>query len=256
LGIQIVPNILVIEGQSYEDGKGISREEFYSRLPSMSSLPTTGTASAGAYTGLYERLLQEGAQHIVSIHPPTQLSGILNAASAAAQSFPGRVTVFDTRMLTLGMGFQVVEAAEVAAQGAGVEEVVACLEKVSPRARVLAMLDTLEYIRRSGRVSWARARLGDLLRIKPFIELRDGQVNSLGEVRTRSKGLARLRELLGALGPMRRLAILHTNAEAEARGFLESLAFPLPEPVLIVNVTTVIGAHVGPNGLGFAGIVR
>ena len=118
------------------------------------------------------------------------------------------------------------------------------------------MLDTLEYLRRSGRVSWARASLISLLQIKPFIELRDGVVHRRGEVRTRKKGINRLLEMLRDLYPWERLAILHSNAEVEARQLLEDLHPDMPTQPLIVNVTTIIGTHVGPNGLGFVAVVK
>jgi DegV family protein with EDD domain len=130
------------------------------------------------------------------------------------------------------------------------------LEDVRKRVRVVAMLDTLEYVRRGGRVSWARARLGELLRIKPFIEVRNGLVMSLGQARTRHKGVQRLVELVLNLGSLERLAVLHTNAQDEAAAFLDALSLNLPTPPLTVNITTVVGTHAGPNGLGFAAVVR
>jgi DegV family protein with EDD domain len=250
--IQVVRNTLVIEGRSLEDGRGISRQEFYERLPSYRSLPTTATASSGIYTELYERLLHMGAECIVSIHPASRLSGVVNAATLAAQSFIGRVSVVDSEQASLGLGFQVLEAAAAVRRGITRENLLALLENLRKRARVVAMLDTLDYIRRSGRVSWARARLGDLLHIKPFIELRGGKVLSLGEARTRRKGMERLLEIVRGLGPFQRLAALHTNAEADARQLLAELAPQLTSEPLVVNVTTVIGTHVGPRGLGFA----
>ncbi len=129
------------------------------------------------------------------------------------------------------------------------------IKDVGNRVRLIAMLDTLEYVRRSGRVSWARARLGNLFQIKPFIELRDGVVLSLGESRTRTKGSQRLKEFLYRLGSLERLAILHSNAEQDARQFLAELQLNLPIPPLVINVTTVIGNHVGPNGLGFVAVI-
>ena len=254
--IHVIPNIIVIDGRSLEDGIDISRQEFYIKLASMKSLPTTATAASGAYSEKYEFLLNQGYNHIISIHPPAQLSGIYNAAWIAAQEFEPKVTLLDGKQLSLGMGFQVIEAAKSAQLGEPLEKILSYLEDVRRRIRLFAMLDTLEYIRRSGRVSWARARLGDLLRIKPFLEVRDGQVNSMGEARTYQKGLARLRELLIDLGPLEKLAILHTNAEDQARRFLSSLPEPLPPEPLFVNVNSVIGTHVGPNGIGFTAILR
>jgi len=247
--IQVIPNVIMIQDQSLEDGVDITREEFYERLITTKSV-TTGTASSGKYEETYSRLLEKGYQHIVSIHAASLLSGIFNAASLAARSFGERVTVIDSKQLTLGLGFQVLAAAEEAARGASVDKVLSRIQDVAQRVRLIAMLDTLEYVRRSGRVSWARARMGELLRIKPFIEVKDGKVISLGEARTTQKGIKRLKEMLLALGPIERLAILHTNAEDQARRFLEELPFAPPDPFL-VNVTTVIGTHTGPNGIGF-----
>ncbi len=110
--IQVVPNTIIIDGQSYEDGKGISRQEFYRQLPFMKSFPTTASASSGAYQVTYERLFDQGFTHILSIHASSLLSGIYNAANIAAQHFDGRVDVIDSNQVTLGLGFQVLEAAE------------------------------------------------------------------------------------------------------------------------------------------------
>lgn len=254
--IEVIRNVMVIDGKRFEDGKGLTREEFYDRLPTMKNLPTTGTASSGVYEQLYRRLIQEGAEHILSIHASSKLSGIINATHAAAQAFKGRVHVIDSFSITLGLGFQVLLVAEAIKHGARLEEALALLRSLQPRAKVIAMLDTLEYVRRSGRVSWARARLGNLLRIKPFVEVTEGEVRSLGEVRTRRKGIDRMHELLVEQGPLQRLAILHTNAEGDARQFLASLEMALPASPLVVNITTVVGTHVGPNALGFAAIVK
>jgi DegV family protein with EDD domain len=250
LGIHVVPNIIMIGDETLEDGVDITREEFYTRLVT-SKYVTTGTASPIKYQQVYEKLLGSGFHHIISIHAASLLSGIFNAASLAAQSFAGRITVIDSQQLTLGLGFQVIAAAEQALHGVSPQQILVQLEDVRRRVRVVAMLDTLEYVRRSGRVSWARARMGELLRIKPFIEVQSGQVRSLGEARTAQKGLHRLKDMLVAQGPLERLAILHTNAEGQARQFLSLLPTSPIDP-LIVNVTTVIGTHTGPNGIGFS----
>lgn len=254
LNIQVVPAILVIEGQMMEDGSGISRREFYERLPGMRIPPTTSAPSAGAFLRVYEHLFSQGYEQVVSIHTPAVLSGIFNAARLAAQNFGERVHVLDSGQLSLGMGFQVLAAAEAAAQGATLEQVLACQASARERVRLIAMLDTLEYVRRSGRVSWVRASMGALLNLKPFVELKDSVVLRLGEARTRRKGIERLQEMLRALGPLERLAVLHTNAEADAQQFARVFAPQFAHPLLIVNVTTVIGTHVGPQGLGFAAL--
>jgi len=253
--IQVVPNILIIEGQSIEDNREFSRQDFYARLPEMRSFPTTSTASVGVYQALYEKLFKDGFEEIISIHVAHTLSGIFSTASLAAQAFSDKVHVFDSGQVSLGMGFQVLAVAEAISQGLSKEAVIAHLEDVRKRIHLVAMLDTMEFIRRSGRVSWARARLGNLLHLKPFVEVKEGMVLSLGEVRTRRKGVERLLEIMRGVGPLERLAILHSNAEMDAHNLLESLSPQLSAPPLIVNITTVIGAHVGPNGLGFVSVI-
>jgi DegV family protein with EDD domain len=254
--IHVIQNLVIIEGKSLVDGRDISRQDFYERLPEMKSPPTTSTASSGAYQKIYEKLFSQGASQIISLHASSLLSGIFNAASAAAQAFGDYVKVLDSGQITLGLGYQVLAAAEAIAKGATLETALSVIEDVRQRVRVVAMLDTLEYVRRSGRVSWARARLGNLLRVKPFLEVREGQVFSLGDTRTRRKGIERLRGFLLSLGALERLAVLHTNAEADACQFLDDLGLELADEPFIVNVTTVIGTHVGPNGLGFAAVVK
>jgi DegV family protein with EDD domain len=254
--INVVPNILVIEGKSVEDDEKFSRQKFYEELPNMVTFPTTSTASAGRYQALYQNLLDSGFEQIVSIHVSHHLSGIFNAASTAAQLFAGQVHVVDSLQVTLGLGFQVLEAAQAIADGASLDSVLALLNQIQGRVRLIAMLDTLEYIRRSGRVSWARASLGTLLNLKPFIEVKDGLAISLGEVRTRRKGIARLEKLMQTARPLKRFALLHTNAEDDARQILEAYAPQMATQPLLVNVTTVIGAHVGPNGLGFVALYQ
>ncbi len=254
--IYMVNNYIIIEGKSYEDRKDISREEFYTALPNLKSFPTTATAPSGIYQALYEQLLSQGKEVILSIHVSGRLSGILNAASAAANSFVNRVKVIDSLNVSMGLGFQVLAAAEAARQGASVEAILSLLDELRKRIKLIAMLDTVEYLHRSGRVSWAKARLGELLRIKPFVEVLNGQVLSLGETRTYQKGFTRIVEIIRRISPLEKLAILHTNAEDRAHQLLEEIKDILPTQVLTVNVTSVIGSHVGPNVLGFTAILK
>jgi len=238
------------------DGVDITREEFYRRLPSMRALPTTAAASSGSFQALYRSLLQQGYSKILSIHAPQSLSGIYNAANVAAQAIGSQVRIIDSGLLSLGLGFQVMKAAEGAANHLSLEAIIETIDHLRRRIHLTAMLDTMEFIRRSGRVSWAKARIGELLSIKPFIKLEDGKVLSLGEVRTRQKGIKRLVEMIKNLGPLEQIAILHTNAENDAQLFLENLSLPSQISPIVVNVTTVIGTHVGPNGLGFAAVCQ
>ena len=110
--IHVVPNILIIDGKSIEDDENYSRRDFYLQLPEMASFPTTSTASTGTYQALYDKILGSGYDQVLSIHCSKELSGIFNAASTAANEFPGKVVIVDSRQLSLGLGFQILEAAE------------------------------------------------------------------------------------------------------------------------------------------------
>ena len=252
MGITVVPAILIIDGTSVEDGTGITREEFYTRLPKMQTLPTTATPSIGTFENVYRGLFKKGYKSILSIHVSSMFSGMYNAAKTATQPFNGQVQVMDSRQLSLGLGYQVLEAAEASVIGLTIDAIIKKVEDVRQRVRLVAMLDTLEYVHRSGRVSWTKTRIGTLLNIKPFLEVKEGQVLNLGQVRTRKKGISGLIDLYKRTGEIEKLTILHTNAEGDARDFWSRLKPTIPETPLFVNVTTIVGTHIGPNALGFA----
>jgi DegV family protein with EDD domain len=254
--IEVVPSILIIDGKEYADGIGISREEFYKRLPSLQTQPTTAAPSIGDFSARYESFLTRGYDHVLSIHAAGTLTSILNIARQSASEFPDQVTCVDSASLSLGLGFQVIAAAEAAEMG--LQEALDAVESARKRLHVSAALDTMEYLKRSGRVPTAVAMLGSLLSIKPLIELINGEVNAIGAVRTTSQANERMLKFLLEGGVLERLAILHTGAEPRAKEFLNELmqraSQSVPRDILMVNVTTVIGTHVGPNGLGFAAV--
>jgi fatty acid-binding protein DegV len=242
-GIAVVPAVLVIDGRSYVDGRGISREAFYNRLPGMTTLPTTASPSIGEFVETYRRLLGEGCDHVLSVHAAGKLTTIADVAQMAAADLDGRITVLESGSLSLGL-----------------EAALAAVRSVRGRTRVVAALDTMEYLRRSGRVPATVAALGGLLSIKPVVELSEGDVEPLGAVRTTRQANKRMRDLLLGLGALERLAVLHTNAEGRARWLLDEViragGSQVPREILMVNVTTVIGTHVGPYGLGFAAVTQ
>lgn len=255
--LEVVPCILVIEGKEYvDDEAGITRHEFYRRLPSFRSQPTTAAPSIGDFAARYDSLLRRGCDQILSIHAAGALTSILNVARQAAGDFSGRVTCVDSTSLSLGVGFQVLAAAEAAELG--LQAALAAVEAARRNLRVYAVLDTVEYLRRSGRVPATVAMLGSLLSIKPLIELLNGEVKAIGAVRTTHQANERMFRFLSEQGPLERLAILHTGAEPRAKEFLgkvmERVSQAVPREVLMLNVTTIIGTHLGPNGLGFAAI--
>jgi DegV family protein with EDD domain len=254
--IQIIPTILVINDRSIEDDRQFSRELYYNELPQMANLPTTAAPGIGKFEEVYKMLFDSGYKQVLSIHVAGNLSGVYNAAHAGAQAFEGRVIVVDSEQLSMGLGFQAIAAAESALEGASLQAILQRIATVRQNTHLIAMLDTLEYIRRSGRVSWARAAIGTILRLKPFIKVTDGRVLRLGEARTRKKGIDRLVDMLNEIEKFTRLAILHTNAEQDAFEFRDRLNIPPHVEPILVNITPVIGTHVGPNGLGFVAITE
>lgn len=257
--IEVIPAILVIEGKEYFDGIDISREEFYRRLPGMRRAPTTAAPSPANFAARYQKLLSAGCEHVISVHIAEKLTSIPNFARNAARDFPEKVTVVESGSLTLGSGFQVIAAAEAGEKGLEIDAILEIIRSTRERIRVGAALDTMDYLRRSGRVPAAVTAIGGLLSIKPVVELREGVVKPLSAARTTRHATQALLTFLLSLGPLERLAILHTSAEGRAREFLELLMSSearnrIPREIRIVNVTGLIGTHIGPNGLGFAAV--
>ena len=255
--IHVVPTVLILDGKEYKDGIGISREEFYTRLPSLQTPATTAAPSIGDFLAPYQSLLDSGCDHILSIHVSGKLSGVVNVARRAAQEFPGKITCVDSGSLSMGIGFQVLAAAEAA--DLGVKAALETVELTQQTSKVFAALDTMEYLKRSGRIPGVVANIGGMLSIKPVVELRDGEVKPMAINRTASQADEFIYGKLVEVGEMSRLAILHTNAEARARHLLERLMqektrMSVPRDVLFVNVTAVIGTHLGPNCIGFAAV--
>ena len=255
-GIVVVPAYVNIGGESYLDGIELSRREFYQKLPDYPSPPTTAAPSPGAFTETYNRLAEEGATQILSIHVASTLSGILNAARLGAEATDAvEVTGFDSQQLTMGLGLQAITAAEAAAAGHSVAEIVALLSERVKRTYVMAFLDTLEYLRRSGRVSWAQFGIGTLLRIKPILKVHLGTVEMLERVRTSKRALNRFLEIVTELEPLESMAILHTHAtQEEIEAFRQQIQFLVPNGLtpLAVELTPALGAHLGPGGFGIA----
>lgn len=255
-GIEVIPTILILEGKEYADGLGISRDDFYKQLPSLQTPPTTAAPSIGDFASRYDSLLTRGCDHILSIHAAVQLTTIINSARQAAHDFPDKITIIDSGSLSLGLGFQVIAAAEAA--GNGLQAALDAVVSTRKRLKVYAALDTMENLKRSGRVPAAVTFFGGMLSIKPLIELAEGEVRPIGAVRTTKQGNERILNLLLQGGELERLAILHTGAEPRAKELLNVLmqkaSQSVPRDILMVNVTTIIGTHVGPNGLGFASV--
>lgn len=252
--ITVMPLYINFGKQGYLDGVEITRHEFYNRLPDYNPPPTTATPSIEAFLETYERLANDGAKEILSIHISEKLSATVNVARKAAEQFKSiPVTVLDSMQISLGTGFVVLEAARSIAEGLHLKDILAKLEALHPRVFVFAALDTLEYLKRSGRMNGVIAGIGGALQLKPILKMNQGDPQS-DRVRTRERAIQRLIDLTKDVGPLDKLALVHTNAPQAADQLWERVKslFPeMPQP-LSVNVTPVLGAHLGPNVVGFA----
>lgn len=253
--IHVVPAIIAVEGRSLKDGVDISRHSFYQQLPSMTTQPTTATPSPEQFSRIYKKLFRQGAQTIISIHVAGELSGIFSTACLAAQTFDNNVHVIDSRSLSVGVGYQVLAAAQAAIKKTSLENIFQILSSIHQRIRVIAMLDTLTYIHRSGRVSWTKARIGSFLQIKPFIEIKEGKVINLSNSRTRQRGILQINKIVSSWGPLEKIAILHSNAKTDAIQLSQDIISTQSMAPIIVDITPAIGVHVGPNGLGIAAVL-
>jgi DegV family protein with EDD domain len=251
LDITKIPMYINVGDSGYLDGIDISRKDFYSNLPHYPIHPTTGTPGLEAFQSTYRRLLESGADEILSIHISENLSATVNMAHQSAKDF-SNVIVQDSGQLSLGTGFQVELAAQMAKVGARIDEIIEAITDLRKRTFVTAGLDTLEFLRRSGRMNRFMSGLGSLLQLKPILTMRDGLPGS-DRVRTALKAEKRLVDLLEDNVPIEKFALLHTNAQEKAQGFLNSIKHLLPgDNFYSMDITPVIGAHIGPGAFGYA----
>ena len=253
LDITVLPMYINIGDQGYQDGVEISRTEFYTNLPDYEMHPTTGTPGIETFLQVFDQLAEEGAAEILSIHISESLSATVQVARTAAKQYRRiPVIVRDGGQLSLGTGFQVETAARMAGAGRSMDEILAALEDLGERTFVTAALDTLEYLRRSGRMNRVLVGIGSLLQLKPILTMREGEAGS-ERVRTAAKAEARLVELLKENLPIEKFALLHTNAAEKAEAFRARIADLLPEGAIYsMDITPVIGAHIGPGAVGYA----
>jgi len=253
LDIYVLPVYIHVSNRDYLDGIDISREEFYEKLPTFPEHPRTAVPSPAKFRALYDALADEGATEVLSIHISANLSGILSVAQVAAQETTSTsVTVLDSRQLSLGTGFLVQTAAELALQGRSVSEILPVLEEQIKRTYVAAGLDTLTYLRRSGRMNAAISTIGELMQIKPILKMYDG-ISSVERVRTRQKAIARLVEKIKSCSPFDKIAFLHSNALETVLALKEEVRELIPDRETWVGmINPVLGAHLGPGVIGFA----
>ncbi len=254
LGITVVPLQIVFGQESFADGVDLTSEAFFQRLQESDELPTSSQPSLGQFFQVYEALA-ERTDGILSIHLSSGFSGTLATAeqAAAAADEKCRIEVIDSGTVSMAMGFAVLAAARAARDGADLDACAGIARSVLDRQRLAVMLDTLEYLRRGGRIGRAQAFLGGLLRLKPILTVRDGEAIPLSRVRTRKKAMSELLRLSLDQGPIDEAAIMHSTSPDDARMLADEIAARLPGlPVHIGRIGPVLGVHGGPGVIGIA----
>jgi len=256
-GIRVVPLYINVGEHGFLDGVEMTRQEFYEKLPTFPEHPTTAAPGPEKFSAAYESLAGEGATEVLSIHISISLSAVVDVARVAGKetrSVP--VTVFDSRQLSMGTGFLVEKAAILAEQGFSITEIITSLEEQIRHSHVFAALDTLEFLKRSGRMNGILAGLGSFLQIKPILTMFDGKPGA-ERVRTRERAIRRLLELLQEAGDIQHVALIHTHAPEQEVELRERAAHLLPDgEILTAEITPVIGAHIGPGAVGFAVVAK
>ena len=258
--VRTVPLQLIWGEEILRDGVDIQPTEFYTRLQIAKVLPTTSQVTPEEFKQVYQELLDQDYE-ILSVHISSKLSGTLDSAIQAKNAFPGRpIELVDSLSTSMAMGFQVMAAARVAAMGGSLHDCKAVAEKARQQTGVFFALNTLEFLQRGGRIGGAAAFVGTMLNLKPLLELQDGLIEPVDKVRTFSKTLDRLLDLVSARlekepGPVR-LCAIHGNSLKEAQQLLDTAIHrfdsSLVTEALISDVSPVVGAHAGPGALGLA----
>jgi DegV family protein with EDD domain len=257
LGIGLVPLRIRFGDEELVDRVELSTKEFWARCASSRELPATAAPSPGQFQEAFEAMADAGADGVVCVNLSSKMSATIEAARQAARALEGRVPVrvVDSLSVTLGLGLVVTEAARAAAAGAGIDEVVAAAERAVAGMKLYGAIDTLENLKKGGRIGGAQALLGSMLSIKPVIEVRDGVVEQESKQRTRRKSLQYLADKARAAGAVSRLAVFSADAPDldEFLGLLEGIS-PTEGRTLMGDVGPVIGTHAGRGAIGVAWI--
>jgi DegV family protein with EDD domain len=257
-GIHVVPLHVIIGGTEYSEGVDVTTAEVAAALRSFKPVSTSRPAPQ-AFLDAYEKAAADGAEAIVSVHISADMSSTVESAHLAAQQSPVPVRVVDSRSLGMAMGYAVVSAAALAAEGADVNAVAEQALWRAEASTVVFYVDTLEHLRRGGRIGSASALLGSALAIKPILGLDDGSIRPLEKVRTSARALGRLAELSATAADAAGeggvdIAVHHLDSAARAEDLATRLreTVGVPNEVIVVELGAVVGAHVGPGTLAVA----
>ncbi len=252
LGITVVPLQVLFGETAFRDGVDIKASEFYPMLAAHSELPTTSQPSAGTFAEVFENLLHD-CDEIIGIFISSSLSGTVRSAETARDLVGGAITVVDSGQAAYALGIVVLEAAALAAEGATAADILARVSFVQERVRAYFVLDSLEHLRRGGRLSSASAIIGTVLQIKPVLTLRDKKIEIYEKVRTQRRALESMadRFVTDVQGKRRVVAgVIHSAVQAQAEEYKEQLQMRAPQAEWrVIELNPVVGVHVGPRVL-------
>jgi DegV family protein with EDD domain len=256
LNIDVVSLTIRFGDEEFTDRVDLTPELFWAKCKDSKSLPETAAPSPGAFQAAYERAKADGCDGVIVLTLSSLLSATYQSATLAGETVTELidVRVLDTLNVSMGQGLVVIDVAELAATGATLDQLVEHANSLMPRAGVVATLDTLEHLIKGGRIGGAKALLGQVLSIKPLVELKNGVVAEAGRQRTRAKALAAVANVARSHAPLRRLALIQgacTDVEA-----LEALISDIASehPLIVTDIGPVVGAHGGPGIIGLTWI--
>ena len=254
LGISVIPLNVHFGTDVFKDGIDIKPDAFYEKLISGSQLPTTSQPSVGDFLNLYDDLAKNN-EEIVSVHISDKLSGTLNSARQAKEQYKGtaRIETVDSKHGSMGLGLIAVQASRVAKNGGNVDDVLSSISQSIDSVKFFVLLDTLEYLQKGGRIGKARAFMGNLLKLKPILSTRDGEVFPFERARSRIKGIDRIFSLVEENLPLSDLAVFYSTTQSEAEDFADRLSQFIPSGDIIMSqIGPVVGTHAGPGVIGVA----
>lgn len=258
LNITVAPQVLIWGDQTFRDGVDILPDEFYARLRTAKVMPTTSQVSVVDMQKIFQGLVEQGFD-VVGLFVSAKLSGTMQSALQGREALGNaadKVSIVDSNSTAMAMGFQILAAARAAKEGANLHEVLHVAEQARNQTGIFLAVDTLEFLHRGGRIGGATRFIGTALNLKPVLELKDGRIEPIERVRTKSKAIERVVELVAehteGKKPVR-LATLHADAENEARAMLELARARInPVETIFTAVSPVVGTHAGPGTLGIA----
>jgi DegV family protein with EDD domain len=256
--ISVAPQVLIWGDQTYADGVDIKPQEFFEKLKTAKVMPTTSQASPATLQPIFQKLIDQG-NDVIAIHVSSKLSGTVQSAVQAKEMLGAagdKITVIDSLSTSMAMTFQILAVARAIEGGANIKEAVAVAENARNHSGVCLVPETLEFLHRGGRIGGAQRFVGTLLNMKPVLELRDGRVEPVDRVRTKSKAHDRMIELVAEKVKGKaniRVATLHANAAEDAQAVLSKARQEFnPIESIFAEVSPTVGTHTGPGTVGLA----